>query len=500
MIPGMFERAALLERLNRAFAVVTIISTSGAVPRKSARMLVEEDGAVTSTIGGHLIERQAAAEAVKAIRRGSGGVVEVENGRSGGRISLMIDVVNPVRRAYILGFGNVGRSIAQVLHSVGYEIHIYDAAGADCPFACEVRVGPWDEILSGLTVDEYSALVVTCHDWESLLQKTDCSRAFYVGAISSRARVIPRKGLSVPMGLDIGGESPEEIAVAVAAEIMRACSRHSGQSLSRRRERLVIVRGAGDLATATIIKLSRAGYDVLALETQEPTQVRRNVSFAEAVYEGRHSVDGLEAVRIDSLEDAFRAFDSGLVPVLVDPQGESIARLHPAVVVDAIIAKRNLGTRIDMAPLTIALGPGFTAGTDVDVVIETQRGHNLGRIIRSGQAAANTGVPGIIAGYGAERVVRSSCGGIFRGLRTFGDIVRKGDVIAYVCDQPQTAPIDGMIRGMLHSGLSVPEGFKIADIDPRGEGIEYDSPSDKARCIAGAVLEAVDSFFASQPI
>ena len=164
--------------------------------------------------------------------------------------------------------------------------------------------------------------------------------------------------------------------------------------------------------------------------------------------------------------------------------------------IDAVIAKKNLGTRIDMAPLTIALGPGFEAGRDVDVVIETKRGHNLGKIITGGYAEANTGVPGIIGGYGKERVIRSSASGVFKGVKTFGDIVEAGDVIAYVGDAPQHTLISGMVRGMLHDGLEVCEGFKIADVDPRGSGVDYTSVSDKARCIAGSVLEVVDSYFA----
>ena len=183
--------------------------------------------------------------------------------------------------------------------------------------------------------------------------------------------------------------------------------------------------------------------------------------------------------------------------MIADEKLEFLSELSPAVVIDAIIAKRNLGTRIDMAPLVIALGPGFTAGKDCHAVIETMRGHSLGAIIMDGSAQANTGIPGLIMGYGKERVVRSPSSGCFRGVKTFGDIVKKGDVIAFVGDVPVEATIDGMVRGMLRSGLEVTPGFKIADIDPRGEGVKYDEPSDKARSIAGSVLECVDAFFNS---
>ena len=462
---NLFLRAYELDRLNLPFAIVTVIGRNGVTPRTSGRMLVEEDGTTHSTIGGHLVEEKAVKAAIEAMREGKGRMVAVDTGH--GEMKLMIDTVNKIRRAYIIGYGYVGEAIARTLHSVGFAVYIYDIRPVDCPFAAEIHTG---------------------EDWKSVLD----------GMVLSRARIIPEKGIYAPLGLDIDAETPEEIAVAVAAEIMQCCSRTSGVSLSERRRRLVIVRGAGDLATGTIIKLWRAGYDVLALEIEKPTQIRRSVSFAEAVYCGEMTVDGVRAVRIERAEDAFHEFDERTVPVLVDPEGTSIGILHPAVVVDAIIAKKNLGTRIDSAPLVIALGPGFAAGVDADAVIETQRGHRLGRIIREGSAAPNTGKPGNIGGYTTERVIRSSGEGVFRGIKTFGDIVMAGETIAYVDDTPITATIDGMIRGMLHDGLCVTEGFKVADIDPRGKDADYTTPSDKAYAIAGGVLECVDAFFSGR--
>ncbi len=492
---SLFAEAAELERLNLPFAIVTITATSGITPRKSGRMLVTESGSIVSTIGGHQVERLARDEAVEAIRERKGREISVNSGR--GLMKLMIDVVKEPRRAFVIGYGHVGEAVAAVLHSLGFAIYIYDIRSADCPFAAEIHTAEsWKELLSGLSLDSYSALVITTHDSSEILSLIDYSHAFYVGILSSRSRVIPKKGISVPMGLDIGAETPEEMAVSVGAEILMKYKKRCGIPESERRRRLIIVRGAGDLATGVIIRLKRAGYDVLALETAQPTQVRRNVSFAEAVYEKEHAVDGIRAVLIERAEDAFRAFDEDAVPVLVDPEAKAVSLLHPGVVIDAIIAKKNLGTRADMAPLVIALGPGFTAPEDADAVIETQRGHNLGRVIREGSAAPNTGIPGNIAGYASERVIRSNAEGVFRGIRTFGDLVRKGETVAYVGEKEQKSEIDGMVRGMLRSGLYVTEGFKIADIDPRGEKAEYRTPSDKAMAIAGGVLEVVDSFFA----
>ena len=488
-----FRKAAELEEKNIPFAIVTIAGTEGTVPRQSGRMIVAEDSSHFSTIGGHLIEDEAIRAAVEAIRDGRRRKLEAAAGK--GRVTLMIDPVNKIRKAYIIGYGHTGKAIAETLHSIGYALYIYDINPVECPSAAEIHTGEnWEGILSGLVLDRWSALVVTIHDGAKALDLIDYSEAFYAGMMASRTRVMPEKGIHAPLGLDTGAETPEEIAVSAAAEIMGAYSRASGMERCERRRRLIIVRGAGDLATAVIIRLSNAGYDVLALETEKPTQVRRNVSFAEAVYEKEHTVEGIRAVLIDDADEAFHAFDRHEVPVLIDPEGKSIGRLRPMVVVDAIMAKRNLGTHRSMAPLVIALGPGFSAPGDVDIVIETQRGHNLGRIIRNGSAAPNTGIPGNIAGFSSERVIRSTGEGVFRGIRTFGDIVRKGDTIAYVGEEAQKATIDGMIRGMLHSGLMVTEGFKIADIDPRGEKAIHTTPSDKAYAIAGGVLEAVDSF------
>ncbi len=265
------------------------------------------------------------------------------------------------------------------------------------------------------------------------------------------------------------------------------------RSLADADRHLIVVRGAGDLATGTIIRLRNAGYKVIALETGKPTVIRRTVAFAEAVYEGSMSVEGTVAEKA-SPDTALSVLSRGHVPVIVDPDLSVLSVFNPAVLVDAIIAKRNLGTSRSLAPFTIALGPGFEAGVDVDAVVETKRGHYLGRVIYSGCAIANTGIPGLIAGYAAERVIHSPCSGIFKGLREIGDIVRKGEIIAEVSSVPVRASIDGMLRGLLRSDLEVPAGFKIADIDPRGSEADYLTVSDKARAIGGGVLEAVDHF------
>lgn len=259
---------------------------------------------------------------------------------------------------------------------------------------------------------------------------------------------------------------------------------------------LIIVRGGGDLATGTIYKLYRCGFRVLVLEDPVPTAIRRNVSFSEAVYCGQHTVENVTCHRASSVEEAATLLEMGKLTILADPAAEAVARLKPLAVVDAILAKKNLGTRKDMAPITVGLGPGFEAGKDVDAVVETMRGHDLGRVIRQGCAAANTGIPGIVNGYGKERVLYSPATGTLKSIRKITDFVKKGETIAVVetinGNVPVCATLDGIIRGLLRDGHGVTEGLKIADIDPRKE--EYKNCftiSDKSRCIAGGVLESI---------
>ena len=266
----------------------------------------------------------------------------------------------------------------------------------------------------------------------------------------------------------------------------------------------IIIRGGGDLATGTISCLHQCGYQVLVLEIAKPTAIRRSVAFSEAMYDGETEVEGIKARKITQFSEAEACWQDGIIPIICDEKAEAVKEAassdKPLIVavtahfafVDAAIAKRNLGTIIDMADFVIGLGPGFTAGVDVDVVIETKRGHRLGRIIREGQAIANTGIPGIIGGYGKERVIHSENAGVFHGIAHIGDLVKKGDLIAKVDDAPVYATLDGVLRGILRDGLPVPEHFKIADIDPRlSERENCFTISDKASAIAGGVLRAI---------
>lgn len=253
----------------------------------------------------------------------------------------------------------------------------------------------------------------------------------------------------------------------------------------------VLIRGAGEMATGVACRLARAGFHLLLTEAENPLAVRRAVSFCEAVHDAEKAVEGLTARLIQDTSQADGLWDQGQLPVLVDPEMSCLAQLQPAVIVDALLAKRNTGLRKDMAPLTIGLGPGFSAPDQVDLVIETNRGHNLGRLIYDGQPAANTGIPGDIGGYTHQRVLRSPADGVFETKYKLGDAVKAGDTVALVAGQPVASQLDGVLRGLIRPGSQVHKGLKVGDVDPRGK-IEYlDTISEKARAIGGSVLEGI---------
>ncbi|MDO4493492.1 MAG: selenium-dependent molybdenum cofactor biosynthesis protein YqeB [Clostridia bacterium] len=254
---------------------------------------------------------------------------------------------------------------------------------------------------------------------------------------------------------------------------------------------LIVVKGAGDIASGIALRLHHAGFPVLMTDIERPLCVRRTVSFCEAVRLGCCTVEDTEAVRISVPEEASAVIAVGKIPVLVDEQAECIGILKPDAVIDAILAKRNLGTKITDAPVVIGVGPGFCAGKDCHAVIETKRGHTLGRVIRSGEPIPNTGVPGNIGGFTTERVLRAPANGVFRGVCKISDVVRKGETVAYVNDIPVPATIDGVLRGLLADGIEVTEGLKIGDIDPRAAVENCFTCSDKALSVAGGALEAV---------
>lgn len=260
------------------------------------------------------------------------------------------------------------------------------------------------------------------------------------------------------------------------------------------RDFLVILRGGGDLATGVAARLHRAGFPLIVLELPEPLVVRRSVALAAAITNGETVVEDLRARRVEDASEAAALAAEGLIPVLVQPDLEPLLAALPRpaqVVVDARVAKRNIDTRRGQAPLVVALGPGFSAGADCDAVVETMRGHHLGRVIWHGSALPNTGSPGLIAGKGAERVLRAPAGGRIAWQRQIGDLVAEGEILGRVAGKPVPAPFAGVVRGQIAPGTTVTPGMKIGDVDARGDVDACFQISDKSLAIGGGVLEAI---------
>lgn len=254
---------------------------------------------------------------------------------------------------------------------------------------------------------------------------------------------------------------------------------------------LTLIRGAGDLASGIALRLWRAGFDVVMTEIARPTTIRRTVAFSEAVLCGEAAVEGVTAKRAENAREARCLLADGILPVLVDPACACRAELCPDALVDAILAKRNTGTAITDAPVVVGVGPGFTAGVDCRAVVETMRGHTLGRVIYDGAALPNTNVPGLIGGFAGERVLRAPADGGFEGTRRIGDAVEAGETVGYVAGAPMVCTVGGVLRGLLADGVPVRKGMKAGDVDPRGEVSYCFTSSDKALAVGGGVLEAI---------
>lgn len=524
---NLFEKAAQLSAQHTPFAVATIVASRGSTPRSRAKMIVLEDGTTFGTIGGGLAERYVIDEAITAIRFDRSRLVSYSLDREGkqtsiamdcgGSMEVFIEAVSPGERLVIIGGGHVSLEIARLGALGGFRVEIVEERPEFCsaerfPMATRLHLGrDLDEAMESAPVGERDFLIIaTSSSDERALRHYITSGAAYIGMLGSRRKVkllmnkLRSEGfgeellsaVKAPVGLDIGAETPPEIALSIVSEMVMERTGRLGRPLSGERKERVIVRGGGDIATGSICRLYRAGFEVIVLETEWPTVIRRTVSFAQAVFDGTMSLEGTTARRVEGLEEIERALAEELVPVVVDPRGSLIPALKPLALVDAILAKKNLGTRRGMAPVVIGLGPGFDAGTDVDAVIETNRGHHLGRVILQGPPAENTGIPGNIAGKSAQRVIRSPETGVIEELCSIGDLVKEGDpVMAVISPEGKRtivpSPLDGMVRGLIKGGTEVTPGFKIGDVDPRGKDADCTTISDKARAVAGGVLEAL---------
>ena len=254
---------------------------------------------------------------------------------------------------------------------------------------------------------------------------------------------------------------------------------------------MILIRGAGDIASGIAIRLYRSGFAVVMTDTALPTAIRRTVSFSGAITSGSQTVEDVTARLAGSVDETAGILGGGDIAVLVDEGCSCLEALRPDAVVDAILAKRNLGTAMDMAPVVVGVGPGFTAGVDCHAVVETMRGHTLGRVYYEGSALPNTAVPGLIGGYAGERVLRAPADGVFRQLREIGELVESGETVGTVDGKPMRCTISGVLRGILADGTPVTRGMKSGDVDPRGNVENCYTVSDKALAVGGGALEAV---------
>ena len=518
---NLFEEAGKLQKMNIPFAVTTIIETKGSTPRNTAKMIVRRDGSIIGTIGGGLVEQYIIEQAQEAIRKHCSRTVHrslLPSGKDavgmecGGNMTVFIEVVNVHPKLVLIGGGHVNLAMAKAADLLDFEIQIVEnrkefISKERFPMASEWHYHEdLAKAIDKVNIDQDTYIIIaTNHDDTTSIQEVINSPAAYIGMLGSKRKVatimktlraegFPKENISdvhSPVGLDIGAETPEEIAVSVLAEVLMVKNKKKGHSLKAFVDDLVVIRGGGDLATGTAWRLFRCGFKVVILEIGTPTVIRRTVAFARAMFEDVAEVEGVKAVKAASISDVYKILENGHIPVLKDAGGMSIKTLNPTTVIDAILAKRNLGTVKNMAPIVIGLGPGFTAGEDVDVVIETNRGHSLGRVILNGKSQDNTGIPGEIHGASHDRVIRAPAKGNFESLVAIGSEVKKGDTLARIGAENIKAPISGMVRGLLYDGIPVMNGMKIGDIDPGGTNVSCTSISDKALAVAGGVLEAI---------
>jgi xanthine dehydrogenase accessory factor len=535
MLDELYTAIAHALRAGEQVALVTIVRVEGSTPRSpGAQMLVWSNGRTMGTIGGGALEARIVKDALTALATGHSHLEEYSLrgnepeglGVCGGCVQVFTHVLRPGARLVIAGAGHVAQPLAQLAAQVGFRVLVVDDRpeflSAERFPAAETQVVTFGDLHSQVHLDEHTSVVIVTrsheHDEVVLRQMLDLPLA-YLGLMGSRGKVhqlfnsLREEGFGhaqlervhAPIGLDIRAETPTELAVSILAEVIGTGRGGSGLPLSRVTrasdaaagvegdfaEGLVVVRGAGDLATGVAHRLHRAGLAMVMTEIAQPRALRRAVSFAIAVFEGQATVEGVTAVRVESADEAREALARRQIALLVDPEARIARTLAPEVLVDAIVAKRNVGTRITDAPLVVGLGPGFTAGADVHVVVETMRGHDLGRMITEGSAEPNTGLPGPIMGHARERVLWSPADGTIQGRYRIGQRIEAGDTVAEVAGLPVVASVSGVLRGLLHDGLPVQAGEKVGDVDPRGIVEHCFTISDKARAIAGGVLEAI---------
>lgn len=536
----IFKEIYNLEKENKTFAVATIISAKGSTPREKAKMIIFENGNTISTIGGGPLEAHVIEEAKHCIKESINSIVSYKLDKNnnkasistskgieeidmlcGGEVDIFIEVVMSKERIVLIGGGHVSKAIADNLDILAIKYIVVDTREE---FTNRERFQNASEIFIDTTFinaikkikfEKSDIVIIATHnsDEEALINTINKDINF-IGMIGSKRKVLTiiknlidkkitsienLQKLNAPLGIDIGAETPEQIALSIISLIQAKIKNKYIKNMSLYDyKKTVIVRGAGDIASGIIIALKKAGYNIIALEIEYPTVIRRLVSFASAIYESKTEIENIKAVKTDSVEEAFVKMLEGNVALLIDKEMESIKQLKPFILIDATVSKKNMGLKNTLAPITIALGPGFNAGVDCHYVIETNRGHTLGMVIENGYAQSNTAIPGEIAGESINRLLKTPIDGIIKTKKNITDIVDVQESVAVVIDNNGNeheikAQITGCIRGLLKDGLKVYKDMKVGDIDPR-KNISYcTTVSEKARLLGNAVLSLLVS-------
>lgn len=520
----LFETVSRLVDRGEPVVILTVVGKDGSAPRDvGAKMAVTADGEY-GTIGGGTVEALAIEEGRNVLAdEAEPGVrtYELEVGGNtgmvcGGSMDVFIDRVAGNARLYIAGGGHIAQVLAPLAKELGYDVVVVDdreeyANPELFPDDVDVVHGGYGDVLGDRPMTVESAVAVATRgstfDARAVAAGLD-GGAGYVGLVASETKArrvldsVADEGYTwsellrvrSPVGYELGGTGPEDVALSILSELH--AMRHGADARPATPvplENLVVVRGGGDLGSGVVYRLATAGFPVIVTETASPTVVRRDAAFASAMYVDEIDIQGITGRRADSIDEAAKILLDEDVPVLEDPDAAVVDDLEASVVVDAIMAKgkRDTGTHRELADVVIGMGPGFEAGKDVDAVIETDRGHELGRAIYDGSASEYDGKPAEREGYTTERVFYATGDGRWEPSVDIGDVVTAGDPVGTIDDETITAEIDGLVRGLVHEGVEVSAGTKLGDIDPRGESVDPATISDKALCLGGGVLEAV---------
>ncbi|WP_330633492.1 selenium-dependent molybdenum cofactor biosynthesis protein YqeB [Halocatena halophila] len=511
-------------RTNGPEILVQIVDTTGSTPRSVGDAMVVTENDTHGTIGGGTVEHLA----IKAARDVLSGdadpglrTFDLERGGNtgmvcGGTMTVSVTSLEQPARLVIAGGGHIGVALSELAVRCGYHVTVIDdresyATADRFDDAVTVVMDGYATALDAMTLTETTAVAVATRsstfDREALASALD-GEAGYLGVVASETKAahildgLRDDGYSdralqrvrAPVGLTLGGTGPEHVALSILAELtMDLHDASPERATACNLEDLVVVRGGGDLASGVCYRLHEAGVPVVITEQSQPTAVRRLVAYGSAIDAGEITVAGVTARRVASLDGAIRTLFDGSIPVIEDPDASRVGSFAPHAVVDAILPKGRFdtGTRREDAPIVIGLGPGFSAGEDVDAVVETHRGHQLGRVYYDGTTDPYDGTPGERNGVTTERVLRAPTAGEWETTAEIGELVEAGTAVGYVEETPVEAQIDGLLRGLLADGRAVDSGMKLGDVDPRGRDVDPATISDKALCVGGGVLSAL---------